>query len=94
MDLPGLTHDISKWISWLTAPAEAEWHDFFDNFVPELATGGTIPWILPDLQLKGKERDDAQRSEVTSTPRADDIFASERVCESQVSAQTRSYVYI
>ena len=94
MDLPTLTRDIPKWLPWLTAPAEAEWHDFFDTLVPDLATGGGTPWILPDLELKGQARDDAQRSEGTSTPRPDDIFASERVCESQVSAQTRSCVYV
>ena len=86
IDLAQLETDIKKWLQWLSAPAQAEWDDFFENLVPELRStdiGGS--WLLEELH--GKVTVNSRRAE-TAPQTLDDIFASERATESHVSIKS------
>ena len=93
MDLMAFKQDIQKWLPWLSSEAIMEWDDFLKHQLPQLCSiDGDFAsrWQLPILQQRAiqaeEERMTTVRYSLSLMP--DDIFASERVIESQVSTIT------
>ena len=97
MDLTAFQQDIQKWLPWLSCEATLEWDDFFKHQLPQLCSiddDFASRWQLPILQQRAIQAEE-ERMTIVRSIMPDDIFASERVIESQVSTivvHLRTYI--